>query len=383
MPKKYDWLIVGAGFTGAVIAERIATQLDQRVLIVDRRDHIAGNAFDTRNEAGNLIHLYGPHIFHTNSPKVFHHLSRFTRWRPYFHHVLGHVDGRFVPVPFNLETLDQLFPQAMAQRMADALVAHFGFGTKVPITKLRQAEGDEMSFLADYIYDKLFLNYTMKQWGCTPEQLDASVTARVPIVISRDSRYFGDIYQAMPVDGYTAMFERMLDHPNIDIELGVDFAHLKDAPPADRIVYTGPIDEFFGHCEGALPYRSLRFEFETHAGGRVQPVGTVNYPNEFDFTRITDFSHLTGETHSHTTTVCEFPQAYVAGENDPYYPVPSPETKSRVQPYRQMAQELKGKVWFAGRLADYVYYNMDQACARGLSLFEKELAPAALGMEVG
>ena len=381
MTKRYDWLIVGAGFTGAVAAERLATQLDQKVLVVDRRPHLAGNAFDTRDDSGNLVHLYGPHIFHTQSAKVFHHLSRFTRWRPYFHHVQGHVDGRFVPVPFNLESLRQLFPASLAQRIEDALVASFGFGTKVPITKLRETQDENLRTLADFVYNKLFLNYTLKQWGCTPEALDPSVTARVPVLVGRDCRYFDDRYQAMPAEGYTALFARMLDHPNIDVELNVDFAQIQDKPPAERIVYTGPIDEYFGHCEGALPYRSLRFEFETHPGASVQPVGTMNYPNEFDFTRITDFSHLTGERRATTTTVCEFPQDYVPGVNDPYYPVPSPQTKELMVPYRRLAQELKGRVWFAGRLADYVYYNMDQACARGLSLFEKELAPATLALE--
>lgn len=373
----YDWIVVGAGFTGAVVAERLANTYGQRVLVIDRRDHLGGNAYDERNDAGDLIHRYGPHIFHTNSQRVFHYLSQFTAWRPYFHRVLAHVDGMFAPVPFNLNSIDQLFPANMAQRLSDKLVETYGYGAKPTILKLRaEAPDDELKFLAEFVYDKVFVNYTTKQWGRPPEALDPSVTARVPVVISRDDRYFQDIYQAMPQEGYAVMFERMLSHPNIDIELGVDFRHV---PPGryNRVVYCGALDEYFDYSRGSLPYRSLRFEFETQArADAAQPVGTMNYPNEFDFTRTTDFSHLTGERRQTVTRVTEYPQAYEPGVNDAYYPVPSPEAKAMLAPYRAMAEELSGKVWFAGRLGDYQYYNMDQAAARGLSLVEKELAPA-------
>lgn len=382
MSRRYDWLIVGAGFTGAVVAERLARELDQRVLVIDQRPHIAGNAYDRRDEAGNLIHLYGPHIFHTNAKRVFDYLSAFTGWRPYFHHVLGHIDGRLVPVPFNLNSIAALFPQGMAERVTDKLVAYAGFGAKVPILKLREETGDaDLAFLADYVFDKVFLNYTTKQWGCPPDSLDPSVTARVPIVVSRDDRYFQDRYQAMPNEGYTAMFQRLLDHPNINVSLDTEYTHVEPGL-YDRMIFTGPVDEYFDYSAGALPYRSLRFQFEIQGGAQAQPCGTVNYPNEFDFTRITDFSHLTGERRTATSLVAEYPQAHVPGKTDPYYPIPSPETKGLLAPYRAMAAELAGKVWFAGRLGDYAYYNMDQACARGLALFEKELLPAVLDRKV-
>lgn len=380
MAKQYDWLVVGAGFTGAVVAERLAEGLNQSVMLIDRRDHVGGNAYDMRDEAGNLIHLYGPHIFHTNSDKVFHYLSRFTTWRPYFHRVLGHVDGNLIPIPFNLDSLERAFPPAMAARLSDKLVAAFGFGAKVPIMKLKDAvKDDELAFLSDYIFDKVFLHYTTKQWGMTPAELDPSVTARVPVVVNRDSRYFQDRYQAMPTDGYTALFKRLLDHPNIDVRLKTEWRDVRDQPRFKRLVFCGPLDEYFDHSAGVLPYRSLRFDFQTHSGPRVQDCGTINYPNEFDFTRVTDFSYLSGETRSTTSVVYEYPEAFEPGRNDPYYPIPSPQTKALLAPYQKMAATLRGKVWFAGRLADYQYYNMDQACARGLSLFEKELAPAVRG----
>lgn len=379
MSTRYDWLIVGAGFTGAVVAERLAKELDQKVLVIDRRSHIAGNAYDFRDDAGNLTHLYGPHIFHTNSRKIFDHLSQFTQWRPYFHRVLAHIDGIYAPIPFNLNTIAAVFPAGMAGRLSDKLIDAFGYGARAPIMKLKGEGLDgELAFLADYIYDKVFLNYTTKQWGRSPEQLDPSVTARVPVVISRDDRYFNDTYQCMPQDGYTALFKRMLDHKNITVELNVDFA---DVPAAsyDKMIYCGAIDEYFGRAHGPLPYRSLRFKFDTIKSSAGLATGTVNYPNEFTFTRMTDFSYLTGDDLPTTSLVTEYPQEFIAGENEPYYPIPSPETKELIKPYQAMVSDLRGKVWFAGRLADYTYYNMDQACGRGLSLFEKELVPAVTG----
>lgn len=374
---RYNWLIVGAGFTGATLAEQIATRLGQKVLVIDRRDHIAGNAYDHPGPHGILVHKYGPHIFHTNSDKVWRYLSRFTEWEPYFHKVLASVDGNFVPVPFNLNSMAACFPPYLAEDLARALIGEYGFGKKIPILSLRGSQSETVKFLADYVYDKVFKNYTFKQWALQPEELDNGVTARVPIALSRDDRYFQDIYQAMPKDGYTRMFERILDHPLIDVALESDFFEIADSHKDAKIIFTGPIDEYFRYKYGPLPYRSLRFEFDEEPTARVQPVGTVNYPNEYDFTRITEIGHLNGVTASSTILVKEYPQAYVAGENEPYYPIPTPGTSELLAPYLAEARSLKGKVWFAGRLGDYAYYNMDQACARALALFEKEIAGAA------
>lgn len=375
---RYDWLIVGAGFTGAVLAERIASELDQRVLLIDRRHHIGGNTYDYATSDGLIVHKYGPHIFHTNSEKVWRYLSRFTMWRPYFHRVLAMIEGNAVPLPFNFDSLDALFPSYLAQDIGERLLKVHGFGKKVPILKLRESDDPQLRFIADYVYDQVFKNYTVKQWDLLPEQLDPGVTARVPIYLSRDSRYFQDRYQAMPADGYTALFHNMLDSSNIDISLNTSYLDAAAGNPDARVIFTGPIDEYFGYEHGALPYRSLRFVHRSIDEPLVQAVGTINYPNEFDFTRITEMKHLTGQAGPSTVLIEEYPQAYVCGENEPYYPVPTPQTAQALRPYQQMARELSGKVWFAGRLGDYAYYNMDQACARALALFEKSIAPACL-----
>lgn len=377
MPR-WDWLIVGAGFTGAVLAERIASQLDQSVLIIDRRGHIAGNAYDSP-ENGLLVHRYGPHIFHTNSQRVWTYLSRFTTWRPYFHHVLGMVDGRQVPIPFNLNSILALFPPRMADRLCEMLVDRFGFGQKVPILKLRSEADSELRFLADYVYANVFEGYTLKQWGMRPEELSPSVTARVPVFVSRDDRYFQDRYQAMPRDGYTALFKRLLDHPRISVELNTEYKDAASAVQHDRTVFTGPIDEFFDFAEGPLPYRSIRFERRREPPTYGLPVGTVNYPNEFDFTRISDQRHLSGRPDADPLLITEYPEPYAAGVNEPYYPIPSTATTAILNRYLSAAASLEGRVFFAGRLGDYAYYNMDQACARALAMFEKQIAPIAAG----
>jgi len=368
----YDWLIVGAGFTGAVLAERLASQRGQKVLLIDRRAHIAGNSYDELDENGILVYRYGPHIFHTNSKKVWDYLSRFTTWRPYEHEVRAEIDGQLVPVPFNLNTLDALFPPDDAARLTAMLTAQFGAGASVPILKLREAEAPELRALAAFIYEKIFLHYTKKQWGRTPESLDPSVTGRVPVRVSRDNRYFQDAYQAQPVDGFTAMFRRILDHPNITLALNTPYESL--SPCAARTVFTGPIDEYFDCVHGVLPYRSLRFAFVTKPQRYAQPVGTLNYPNAHAYTRVTEAKYLTGQEHEQTTLIYEYPEAYTRRINDPCYPIPCPESAALFAPYREAAEKLRGKVWFAGRLGDYQYYNMDQACGRALSLFEKELA---------
>lgn len=369
----FDWLIVGAGFTGATLAERIATQLNQKVLIVERRNHIGGNVYDCYDEHGILIHKYGPHIFHTNNKEVWHYLSKFTEWRPYYHQVLAVIDGQKVPLPFNLNSLYALFPPRYAEKLADLLIAHYGFGAKIPIFKLRASSERELQFLADYIYEKVFYNYTKKQWGLEPEELDQSVTGRVPILVNRDNRYFQDRYQAIPRYGYGALIKRMLSHPNIKILLNTNFKEVENEISYNKVIYTGPIDEPFDYIHGPLPYRSLTFDFINLDKEWHQEVGTINYPNEYDFTRITEYKHLTGQQHPKTSLSIEYPQQYQPGKNEPYYPIPQDESRKLFMVYKKEADKIKTSVFFAGRLGDYKYYNMDQAVARALELFEKEI----------
>lgn len=370
----YDWIIVGAGYSGSIIAERIATQLDKNVLVVDRRDHIAGNAYDYYNEHGVLVHKYGPHIFHTNAARLWNYLSKFTEWRLYEHRVLAKIEGKKVPLPFNLNAIYQLFPPNYASKLEDLLLDEFGFGKKIPILKLKENQSGDLGFLADYIYDYVFKGYTAKQWGLSPEELNDSVTARVPVYVSRDNRYFQDTYQGIPRDGYTAMFENILDHPNIDVQLGVDGKEILNSVAHDRLVWTGPIDEYFDHQFGPLPYRSLRFKHITFDEFPYQEAAQVNYPNNYDFTRITEFRHLTGQREDKTTVAVEFSQDHEPGKTTPYYPVPKDEYKERYRQYAEEAKKIKDKVLFAGRLADYKYYDMDQVVARALHLFEKKIA---------
>ncbi len=387
---RVDWIVVGAGFSGCVLAERLASQLDQRVLLIDKRDHVGGNAYDYYDEHGVLVHKYGPHIFHTNSKRIFEYLSKFTEWRPYHHHVLGVVDGKKVPIPFNLNSLYQLFPPKYAERLETQLIETFGFNVKVPILKLREAVNGDLKFLADYIYQNVFHGYTTKMWDLKPEELAPSVTARVPVYISRDDRYFQDTYQAMPKLGYTEMFRRMLRHPNIAVLTNVDYSDIMEEVRFKKMAYTGPIDNYFDYLHGELPYRSLDFKLVTHDVERFQEVGTVNYPNDYAFTRMTEQKTLTGQSHlRRTTVVVEYPQAYQRDVNDPYYPIPRDENRELYEKYAREAKKLQGHVYFAGRLADYQYYNMDQVVGRALACFEKEIvtdtelaAPAALGVDL-
>ncbi|RKZ42727.1 MAG: UDP-galactopyranose mutase [Gammaproteobacteria bacterium] len=375
---KVDWLIVGAGFTGSVLAERIASQRGQKVLIVEQRDHIAGNAYDYYDEQGVLVHQYGPHIFHTNMKPVWDYLAQFTEWRSYYHHVLGIIDGKTVPVPFNLNSLYALFPTYYADKIAQQLVEKYGFNVKVPILKIREsASSGDLKFLADYIYENVFHNYTLKQWNLKPEELAASVTARVPIYISRDDRYFQDAYQGLPQAGYTALFQKLLNHPNIKLLLNTTYQEVIEEIQYQKMIFTGPIDQFFedqGYIfpwSAELPYRSLYFKFFHTEQEYKQPVGTINYPNEYHYTRTTEYKHLTGQRVYGSTYIEEYPQAYKRGENIPYYPIPKEEYRTLYKKYQVEAEKLKDRVLFAGRLADYQYYNMDQAVARALNLFDQ------------
>lgn len=369
---KVDWLIVGAGFTGSVLAERIASQLGQKVLVVEQRHHIGGNAYDYYNEHGVLVHQYGPHIFHTNAKLIWDYLSQFTQWYSYYHHVLAVVDGNQIPLPFNLNSLYALFPPHYADKLAQQLLEQYGFNVKVPILKIRQeARGDDLTWLADYIYKKVFYNYTLKQWNFTPEELSPAVTARVPIYISRDDRYFQDQFQGLPKSGYTVLFQRLLSHPNIKILLNTSYQEIKTEIGYQNLIFTGAIDEFFEYQYGELPYRSLEFQSIYTPQNQIQSVGTLNYPNEYHYTRTTEFKHLTGQQVYGSTYVEEYPQPYQPGKNIPYYPIPKTEYRELYKKYQQEADKLEGRVVFAGRLADYQYYNMDQAVARALSLFER------------
>ncbi len=365
-----DWLIVGAGFTGCVLAERIASQLGQSVLLVEKRDHVGGNAFDCVNEHGILVHRYGPHIFHTNSARVWKYLSNFTEWRPYQHRVRALVGGVLVPVPFNLESLALLLPSNRAAELERRLLAEFGPDSNVPILRMRETADAQIRALADFIYERIFLCYTLKMWGMRPEELAPSVTGRVPVRISYDDRYFLDTYQAIPRDGYTAMFRRMLEHPKIEVMLETEYRRVAHEIRWRRMIYTGPIDTFFDYVYGPLAYRSLRFEMEHHDRERFQAVATINFPDEPARTRRTEFKHVTGQEGPSTTLVNEYPLPHVAGENEPYYPIPTEENRERFLRYQREAKRLGGSVIFAGRLADYKYYNMDQAVARALRVFE-------------
>src|SRR5215203_3177582 len=308
----FDYLIVGAGFAGATIAERLASDAGKKILICDRRPHIGGNAFDHHDEAGVLVHKYGPHIFHTNSKDVYEYLSRFTDWRPYQHRVLARVDGQLLPIPINLNTINQMYGTNFTSFQLD----EFFRSLAEPRAQIKTSEDVIVSKVGRELYEKFFRNYTRKQWGLDPSELDAAVTARVPVRTNRDDRYFTDLYQAMPKHGYTRMFERMLDHPNIKVMLNTDLDEIRELVPFRQMIYTGPIDAFFNYQYGRLPYRCLEFKHETIDREQVQPVAVVNYPNDYLFTRITEFKHLTGQAHPRTSIVYEFPKA----EGDPYYP---------------------------------------------------------------
>ncbi|HVF10855.1 MAG TPA: UDP-galactopyranose mutase [Abditibacteriaceae bacterium] len=358
----FDYFIVGAGFAGSVLAERLARDSDKKVLICDKRPHIAGNAYDYYNEDGILVHLYGPHIFHTNSKDVFEYLSRYTKWRQYQHRVLASVDGQLVPIPINLDTINQLYGLNLNSSQLDDWFK----SVAEPKQQVRTSEDVVVSKVGRELYEKFFQGYTRKQWGLDPSELDAAVTARIPVRTNRDCRYFTDTYQAMPLHGYTRMFENMLDHPNIHILLNTDYREVKDFIPYKEMIYTGPIDEFFDYRFGKLPYRSLEFKFETIDTPVYQPVAVINYPNDYLYTRVTEFKYLTGQENRKTTIVTEYPRA----EGDPYYPVPRPENAELYKQYQTLMEETK-TVHFVGRLATYKYYNMDQVTAQALTVYSK------------
>lgn len=359
----FDYLVVGAGFAGSVLAERLASKSDKKILIVDRRDHIGGNAYDCLNNDGILIHKYGPHIFHTNSQRVWEYLSQFTEWRPYEHRVLAEVDGKLVPIPINRTTVNELYElnlltEAECQKFFDSLAE--------PVEQCRTSEDVVVSKVGRELYEKFFRGYTRKQWGLDPSELDAQVTARIPTRTNTDDRYFTDMYQAMPLHGYTRMFERMLAHPNITLKLSTDYRDVLDVTPYREMIFTGPIDQYFDYCFGKLPYRSLEFRHETLSHEQALPVAVLNYPQEHEYTRVTEFKHLTGQQHPFTGVVYEYPRA----EGDPYYPIPKPECAALYDQYKRLA-DATPNVHFVGRLATYKYYNMDQVVAQALATYDK------------
>ena len=386
LEEKFDVLAVGAGYAGAVAARALADQ-GKRVLVLERRDHIGGNAYDRPDQAGVLIHQYGPHIFHTNDKQVFDWLSRFTRWRDYQHRVVANIpDGRggriTYPVPFNLTSLETAFGPEEGRRLGDKLTAAYGAEKKVTILELRQNQDPSIAALADYVYEHVFVHYTMKQWGQRPEDIDPNTTARVPVFLSRDDRYFQDTYQGMPLEGYTPMFERMLDHPSITVELGTDALGRLDlsgntlkvdgAPFDGQVIYTGQADELFGFRFGPLPYRTLDFAFETLEQDDFQGYGTVNYTVDEDFTRITEFKHLTGQAAPGVTTIVKEYSKADTGERGeiPYYAIINPENNALYAKYRAEADRFSN-LHLLGRLAEYKYYNMDAIAGKALELAEK------------
>lgn len=373
----FDWLIVGAGFAGSVLAERLASQRNETVLVMDKRDHIGGNAYDHLDAAGVLVHRYGPHIFHTNAALVVDYLSQFTDWRPYEHRVQALVDGKLLPIPINLDTVNRLYGLSLDSAGMEAFLE----SRREEVADIVTSEDVVVSTVGRDLYQKFFQGYTRKQWGLDPSQLSRIVTARIPTRTNRDDRYFTDRFQQMPAAGYTAMFEAMLDHPNIQLELGTSWSAVRDRPRARRIIYTGPIDEYFDHRYGRLPYRSLRFVHETRDVEWAQPVAVINYPQTEAFTRITEYKHLTGQRHPMTSLTYEYPTS----EGDPYYPIPREENQEIYRKYRTAAALLED-VWFLGRLGTYQYLNMDRVVGQALATFDRinaVRAPTAAARAVG
>ena len=362
--RRYDYLIVGAGFAGSVLAERLASQHGARVLLIDRRPHVGGNAYDEPNEAGILYHKYGPHIFHTNSDAVVEYLSQFTEWRPYEHRVLAYVREKLVPIPINRTTLNLLFGLDLK---TDDEAADYLASRAEPVDEIRTSEDVVINAVGRELYELFFRGYTRKQWDLDPSELDKQVTARIPTRTNTDDRYFTDTFQAMPRDGYTAMFKRMLDHPLIEVRTGVDFRDIRNEVDYDHLIYTGPIDEYFDYRFGKLPYRSLKFDHQTLEREQFQQTGTVNYPSaDVPFTRISEYKHLTGQQSPVTTITYEYPSA----EGDPYYPIPREENQALYKKYEALADETPG-VTFVGRLSTYRSYNMDQIVGQALATFRR------------
>ncbi|SCP96005.1 UDP-galactopyranose mutase [Anaerobium acetethylicum] len=375
----YDSIVIGAGIGGSVIARELAERGKEKVLVIEKKDHIGGNCYDENDEYGILIHKYGPHIFHTNNERVFEYLSRYTEWYEFGHKVVADVKGQLIPVPFNLNTLHMVYDQETADRLEKKLVEAYGMESRVPILELMNHEDKDIQSIADYVYKNIFLEYTMKQWGQKPEEIDPSVTGRVPVLISYDDRYFQDRYQGVPKEGFTPMFDKMLDHPGIDLVLKKDAGELIEIRDGHifylgeefkgKVIYTGPIDELFGCRFGRQPYRSLDFVFENHKTDDYQGHSVINYTVSEDYTRITEFKHLTGQTLPGSTTIVkEYPMSYSGAEGQiPYYAIINEENLALYEKYKNLTENLE-KFYLLGRLAEYKYYNIDAMADRALTL---------------
>jgi UDP-galactopyranose mutase len=378
----FDYIIIGAGYAGSVMAERIATQLDKKVLIIEKRNHIGGNSYDYKDENNILIHKYGPHLFHTNNKKVFDYLSQFTSWDIYNHKVLAVIDGKEVSIPFNFNTIYDVFPDTLAKKLEEKLLNEFEYNSKIPILELKKSVDKDLQFLADFVYEKIFVHYTAKQWGMKPEDMDGAVTARVPIFIGRDDRYFNDKYQVVPTNGYTKLFENILNHKNIKFMLNTDFNEVceisdsgfkfLDSDFKGKIIYTGQIDELFNYKFGDLPYRSVDMKFETIDKEFYQETATVNYPNNYDFTRITEFKHIHPTRSDKTTILKEYPKEHIKGKDTPYYPIFTDENQEKYNKYLEYSKQWKNLI-LLGRLAEYKYYDMDDMVERALEVFKKDI----------
>ncbi|WNL12609.1 UDP-galactopyranose mutase [Aliarcobacter cryaerophilus] len=375
-----DYIVVGSGLAGVVMAERIATQLNKKVLIIEKRNHIGGNCYDFKDENNILIHKYGPHLFHTNNKDVIDYLSKFTSWDIYNHEVLCFIDGKKVPIPFNFNTLYEVFPNQKAKALEAKLLETYDYNSKVPILELKKSTDKDLQCLADFIYEKIFVNYTAKQWGMKPEDMDGAVTARVPVFIGRDNRYFNDSYQMLPSNGYTSMINNMLNHKNIKIMLNTDFQEICTLKDKDfylfdkkfdgKVIYTGQIDELFDYKFGDLPYRSVNMQFETIEKDFYQEKATINYPNDYDFTRITEFKHIHPINTPKTTILKEYPQEYVRNKNTPYYPIFTNENQNKYNQYLEYSKKFENLI-LVGRLAEYKYYDMDDIVKKALEVFEE------------
>lgn len=376
----YDIIVIGAGYAGAVSARKLAEK-GNKVLVIEEREHVGGNAYDEYDEHGVLVHVYGPHIFHTNSGEVYDFLSRFTKFKPYHHKVLGNIHGKLVPIPFNLNSLYMVYEEEKAKRLEESLVLKYGLEENVPILTLQKDENEEIRELAGYIYENVFVHYTMKQWGVKPSEIDPTVTARVPVALTRQDGYFKDSYQAMPEEGFTKLFEKMLDHENIELRLGIDALSLVELKEGEiffegrkfegKLIYSGMVDVLFGRKLGSLPYRSLRFDFEHHPVDSYQEEAVINYTVSEEFTRITEFKKLTGQEVEGTTIIKEYSFEYdPEGELLPYYAVLNEENKKMYEGYKALAKEYKN-LYLLGRLAEYKYYNMDAITKMALDLAKK------------
>ncbi len=362
-------IVVGAGISGATIANLLATELGDEVLVVDKKDHIAGNCFDFKDKNGIMIHKYGSHIFHTNEEKVWDFVKQFGDFNTYMHKVIGVIDGIETHIPFNFNTLYDVFPQTLARRLEEKLLEKFEINKKVPILEFQKQDDEDLKFLANYVYEKIFLHYTNKQWGGNPNEVDGAVTARVPVYLSKDNRYFQDKYQGIPLEGYTKLVENMLNHKNIKVKLNTDYKNI-DLSKYDRVFITSSIDEYFDYKYGKLPYRSVNFKFETYNREFYQSNACVNYPCNYDFTRIHEYKHYLNDKSDKTVIAKEYSEDFELGKNERYYPIPKVVNEELYNKYLTEAKRLKN-TYFLGRLGDYKYYDMDKAIKRALELFEE------------